>query len=139
MGDVFEDIREHLDERRYLTAQMIMARLQRGHGNSAGMVSQPTDKVDGRRFAPMLPIGSGSDPDFIELDKDLRRLPPSERSFMAYLVKHRELPLVRGWDDWGRRNSGFKTRKTSRAVTIGRVIAMLDVVGSIWFPPMEAG
>jgi hypothetical protein len=135
MGDVFEDMRAeaHLTERQYLAGLMVLRDLQAWHGTSGGIVGEVRDKVDVSTRPLLWPPGG---PSIAALDYRLNRLRPHERRLMAFLIKHRE--LARGTlGDFGRMYSGYKTAKTTRAVTVGRIGALLDSLADEYLGPQD--
>ena len=129
MGDILEEVRGdgHLTKRQYNAGVLLLALLQKIEGSSKGLVAQMMGKVDGASFSPSQYAGAAADAD---LNRILKGLRPAERSFMKFLVVCREKP--RGQlADWGKSHSDFKTNKTARAVTIGRLIGFLDAVADL--------
>ena len=136
MGDVFDDLREegHITSRQHLTAMLFLRDLQASHGSSGGLVGDTTPRVQTglqQRLAP--PDGHGHYA-LARLDNRLHRLRSHERRLMGALVKVRE--QARGsLSDLGRMASGYKTSRTTRAVMVGRIGALLDTLAEEYLGP----
>lgn len=134
MGDVLEDVREHLTDRQWRAGLLFLRELQKHHGQSAGLVSSISEKIDLSHKARLRPPGG---PSIAALDARMHRLRPHERTLMAYLIKQRE--LVRGGlADFGRQHSGYAQVKTQRAYVTGLIAAMLSTLADEYFGPQEA-
>jgi len=135
-GDLLDELKgeQHLTDRQYLAGNVLLTMLRTSHGSSNGLVGQISDKVDSSARQPLWPVGGASIAHVDSLLKGLRR---HERELFKFLVVHKELP--RGsLADWGRTRSAYKTNKTRRAVTVGRVTGFLDSVAELCLPQAEA-
>jgi hypothetical protein len=134
MGDVLDDLAAegHLSTRQYRAVVLFLADLRAYHGRSDGLVGQTTEKVDSALREQICPPGGPRG--IVELDNRLNRLRPHERRTMRDLVICREKP--RGTlSDLGRLLSGYKTAKTTRAVMVGRIGALLDTLAEEYLGP----
>ena len=133
MSDVLEGLKQegHLTSRQYEAGVLLLALLQASHGNSAGLIGELLDKVDGKAYQPSAPIG-GSGSGIRELDHLLKGLRQHEREFFKAMVKLRE--SSRGaLEGWAGTKSSYKTNKTRRSFAVGRATAFLDGVAELIF------
>jgi hypothetical protein len=137
MSDVISDLHTegHLTPRQFRAAVAFLGDLRGVHGRSAGLVGEMAEKVDSGCRTRLGPSGGPSG--IFALDQRLNRLRGHERRLMEYLIKHRE--LARGsLSDFGRLHSGYKTARTTRAVAIGRIGALLDTLADEYLEPDAA-
>jgi hypothetical protein len=135
MGDVLEDLRSegHLSARQHRAMALFLRDLQANHGTSEGVVGLLAERVQSSTRSRLWPPG-GSSGGLAALDALLYGLRPHERRLVAFLVKHRE--EARGTlSDFGRVHSGYKTPRTTRAVAIGRIGALLDTLADEYLGP----
>jgi len=134
MGDIISDLHSerHLTARQFRAAVLFLSDLQAAHGDSGGLVGSGTEKVQTAARERLRPPGGPHG--IVELDRRLNRLRPHERRLMTFLVTHRE--QARGkLSDYGRLRSGYSKRETARAVTVGRIGALLDTLAEEYLGP----
>lgn len=140
MGDVFDEMRDegHLSFRQHLAAMAFLADLQASHGSSAGLVGDMSPRVQVGLRAPLAPPAGQGGVELVKLDERLgKKLRPHERRLMGALVMCRE--KARGTlADLGRLASGYKTSRTTRAVMVGRIGALLDTLAEEYLGPEGA-
>ncbi len=137
MGDMISDLHGegHISARQLRAALAFLNDLHAWHGSSEGLVmGDMQDRVQLCRGARLWPPGGSSSASLAALDARLNRLRGHERRLMASLVKCRE--LARGsLSDLGRQLSGYKTARTTRAVMVGRIGALLDTLADEYLGP----
>lgn len=134
MSDVISDLHTegHITPRQFRAAVAFLCDLQASHGSSGGLVGEVAERVQTGVRARLWPPGGPAG--IVALDQRLRRLRPHERRLMAFLVTHSE--LARGsLSDFGRTHSGYQTARTTRAVTVGRIGALLDTLAEEYLGP----
>jgi hypothetical protein len=139
MGDVFDDMRDegHLSARQHLTAMLLLRDLRAHHGTSAGLVGDISPRVQMCAQARLAPPDGRGGVELGKLDVRLARLRSHERRLMGSLVMCRE--KARGTlADLGRMASGYKTSRTTRAVMVGRIGALLDTLAEEYLGPEGA-
>jgi hypothetical protein len=107
------------------------------YGGSEGLVmGDINDRVQLSRGARMWPPGGSYSAALSTFDARLNRLRRHERRLVGWLIKHRE--LARGTlADFGRTTSAYKTRRDQRAVSVGRIGALLDTLADEYLGPAE--
>jgi hypothetical protein len=124
----------HINSRQLLAGVLFYRDMQKAHGTSQGIVMALTRGSVDCTFNPAtvaLP-GGGGDPDaFRRMDHCLHKLKEHERAILAWLVKRKE--HKRGsFSDLGRTFSNYRTLRTTKAVAIGRIGALLDTIGEVY-------
>jgi hypothetical protein len=130
LPDIFDDIAEHLQPRTRRAASLLVAAVQAHHGNSGGLVTNISEKVDVGRVARLRPPG-GQSTDLME--KLLHGLRRHEREMIKALVVSPERGVA-SLTAFGRSRSSYDSQKTARSYAVGRLVAMLETLSEVLEP-----
>jgi hypothetical protein len=132
-GDIISELRKegHISDWAFVTFHRFLHDLRCCHGTSDGIVGQLAERVQTSTRSRLAPPGGGDPDAYARVRRVLDRMLDHERQLFGYLVKQRE--LARGsLSDFGKQTSGYRTNKTSRAYSVGRISGLVATVAELW-------
>lgn len=131
-GDIVSELHKegHISDHAYVVFCRFLHDLRMCHGTSDGIVGQLSERVQSSTRARLAPPGGGDPDSYARVRKVFDGLFDHERRLFGYLVTQRERAF-NSLSDFGRQTSNYKTNKTTRAYTVGRVNGLVASIAEL--------